>query len=177
VTRRLISRHREQGGQALMEFAIVLPVFLAILLGMVDIGRGVWANNTVANAAREAARYASVHGGSKSNTCPVGPPAPKTVIPGASPTCPYPSPSKEGVRDVARAFTVAGGTGLTIQVCYGIDCSGDADTTDADGNPATNARGTPVTVTVSSQVPMIMGTFLGLGTINVSAASTMLVNH
>jgi hypothetical protein len=175
--RRDSSRRRDQRGQALMEFAIVLPVFLAILLGMIDIGRGVWANNTVANAAREAARYASVHGGTKSNTCPVGPPGEKTEIPVADSTCPYPSPSREGVRDVARAFTVAGGTGLTIEVCYGIDCSGDVDTVNADGDPATNERGTPLTVTVSSQVPMIMGTFLGLGTINVSAKSTMLVNH
>jgi Flp pilus assembly protein TadG len=168
---------RDERGQALMEFAVVLPVFLVILLGMIDIGRGVWANNTVANAAREAARYASVHGGTKANTCPVGPPAEKTEIPPASSTCPFPSPSKDGIREVARSFTVAGGTGLTIQVCYGIDCSGDTDGTDAAGDPATNARGTPVTVTVSSQVPMIMGTFLGLGTINVSATSTMLVNH
>lgn len=163
-------------GQSLVEFALVLPIFLAILVGMVDIGRAVWANNAVANAAREATRYAVVHGGSKENECPVGPPVTtgenQTVIPSASTSCPYPSPSKEGVREVARSFAIASGTPMTIEVCYGIDCSGD---TDAAG--ATNARGTPVTVTVTSQVPMIVPQLVGITQIPVSASSTMLVNH
>jgi len=67
---------------------------------------------------------------------------------------------------------VAGGTDVVVTVCYGSGCTGD---TDIEG--ATNARGTPVTVVVASEVPMIMGTFLGVGTINVSGTSTMLVNH
>jgi hypothetical protein len=160
-------------GQGLAEFALVLPVFLALLLGTVDLGRGIWANNSVANAAREAARWAAVHGGSKTTACPVGPPVDGvTEIPLPSPACPFPSPSKQGVRDVAVGYLVAGGSNVAVTVCYGSGCTGD---TDAIG--ATNARGTPVTVTVSSQVPMIMGNFLGLGTVNVSSTSTMLVNH
>ena len=73
-------------GQGLVEFALVLPVFMVILIGMVDLGRAIWANNSVANSAREAARFASVHGGScedllgsvcsSTNYCPVGPKAP-----------------------------------------------------------------------------------------------------
>jgi hypothetical protein len=170
------TRHRPAGGQALLEFALVLPVFLAALVGLVDVGRAVWANDAVANAAREAARYATVHGGSKENPCPVGPPSTKIeTIPPASPSCPYPSPSKEGVREVARSFSIAGGTGLTVEVCYGSGCSGDVDIQTP--LPATNARGTAVTVRVSSQVPMIIPTLVGLGPINVSATSTMLVNH
>lgn len=163
---------RRQRGQGLVEFALVLPLFTIILLGMIDVGRVIWANNTVANAAREAARYAAVHGGTKANTCPVGPPAEKTVIPAASASCPYPSPSKDGIRATATSFLVAGGTGTVVSVCYATGCSGD---TDAAG--ATNARGTPVTVTVTSQVPMIVGSLLSLGPITVSATSTMLVNH
>jgi hypothetical protein len=61
---------------------------------------------------------------------------------------------------------------MTIEVCYGIDCSGD---TDAVG--ATNARGTPVTVRVTSEVPMIVPQLVGITQIPVSATSTMLVNH
>ena len=173
---RITPRTPRELGQSLVEFALVLPIFLAILIGMVDIGRAVWANNAVANAAREATRYAVVHGGSKENPCPVGPPVTtgqnQTVIPVASTSCPYPSPSKEGVREVARNFAIAGGTPMTIEVCYGIDCSGD---TDAVG--ATNARGTPVTVRVTSQVPMIVPQLVGITQIPVSATSTMLVNH
>jgi hypothetical protein len=170
------SPRRPHDGQGLVEFALVLPIFIAILVGMVDIGRAVWANNSIANAAREAARYATIHGGSKENPCPVGPPVTTgpnaTVIPPASTSCPYPSPSKEGVREAARAFTIASGFPTTVYVCYGTDCSGD---TDAAG--ATNARGTPVTVTITSEVPMILPKLVGIDQIDVSAMSTMLVNH
>lgn len=164
------SMHRSRG-QGLVEFALVIPIFIFVLLGMIDVGRAVWANNAVANAAREAARYATVHGGTKSNTCPVGPPAEKTVIPAASTSCPYPSPSKEGVRTAATPFLIAGGN-ATVSVCYGSGCAGDTDITGA-----TNARGTAVTVTVTSEVSMIVGSFLGLGPVTVTGSSTMLVNH
>jgi TadE-like protein len=168
-------RHHGTGreaGQSLLEFALVIPIFLALLLGIVDVGRAVWANNTVANAAREAARFAAVHGGAKGQPCPVGPLSPdRDPAPPASPSCPHPSPSKESIRDTARGHAVAPGTGMTVEVCYGSGCSGDIDAAGA-----SNARGTPVTVRVSSQVPMIVGNLLGLGTINVSATSTMLVN-
>jgi len=138
---------------------------------MIEVGRVVWANNAVTNAAREGARYATVHGGTKSNTCPVGPPGEKTVIPAASSDCPFPSPSKQGVENEAMPFVVAGGTGTVVTVCYGSGCSGNADAAGA-----TNARGTPVTVTVTSQVSMMVS-FLGIGPFTVSSTSTMLVNH
>jgi hypothetical protein len=176
-TPRRAGRSRERG-QALLEFALILPIFVVAILGLIDVGRAIWANNAVANAAREAARYAAVHGGSQTNPCPVGPPGEKTVIPPASASCPYPSPSKEGVRETARQFLIAGGSNVVITVCYGSGCSGDTDITSPPAaTAATNVRGTAVTVKVSSQVPMIMGTLLGLEPIGVSATSTMLVNH
>lgn len=51
---------RGQRGQSLVEVALVLPILLLILLGVFDFGRAVLAFNTVANAAREAARVAIV---------------------------------------------------------------------------------------------------------------------
>ena len=174
MTARAVTRAGRQAerGQALLEFALVIPIFLTLLIGMVDIGRIVWANNTVSNAAREAARFAVVHGGSRSTMCPVGPPATVTIIPAASASCPFPSPSKEAVRDAARAFVVAGGSSVTITVCYGSGCSGDTDTFGA-----TNARGPPVTVRVASRVDMIVSALVGITSAGVSAESTMLVNH
>lgn len=170
--RRVGTGRRRQGGQGLVEFSLVIPIFLVILIGMVDVGRAIWANNALANAAREGARHAIVHGGSKSNACPIGPPAALTVIPVASASCPFPSPSKEAIRNITRQFLVAAGGNVSVTVCYGTGCSGD---TDAVG--ATNERGTPVTVTVSSRVDTIVGTLLGLGTFDLDATSTMLVNH
>jgi len=162
---------RGSRGQALMEFAIVLPVFLAMLLAIVDVGRVVWANNSLANAAREAARFAIVHGGSAGTACPVGPPGPDVIFPPVSASCPYPSPSTQAIVDVARQFAFAGGTNIVVEVCYGTGCSGNAHT------QATNARGTRVTVTVRSDVQLVAGVFLGLADYTVTGQSTMLVNH
>lgn len=48
-------------GQALVEFSIALIPFLFLLMGVVDLGRGIYTNNGVAEAAREIARVTSVH--------------------------------------------------------------------------------------------------------------------
>lgn len=48
-------------GQALPEFAIALIPFLFLIMGVLDLGRGVYTNNGVAQAAREIARVTSVH--------------------------------------------------------------------------------------------------------------------
>lgn len=43
-------------GQSLVEFAIVLPVFLWLVMGIADFGRGIASYALVANCAREGAR-------------------------------------------------------------------------------------------------------------------------
>jgi hypothetical protein len=47
-------------GQALVEFALILPILLILLLGILDFGRAVAAYNSVSNAARSAVRVAIV---------------------------------------------------------------------------------------------------------------------
>jgi Flp pilus assembly protein TadG len=49
-------------GQAMVEFAIVLPIFILLLVGIIDGGRVIFANNQLAEIAREGARYGSVQG-------------------------------------------------------------------------------------------------------------------
>jgi len=162
-------------GQTLIEFAILLPVLLMMIMGALDLGRIVWANDMIGNAAREGARYAIVHGASKTTSCPVGPPGPDTTIPAASPACPHPSPSKEGIRDAARNWAIAAGNTVTVHVCYGVGCSGDTDTAAAITSGA--VRGTPVTVSVASRVDMAAAALIGITGADVSASATMLVNH
>ena len=56
-----MSRHNAEGrGQAMVEFALVIPIFVLLLVGLFDVGRAVFAHHTVNNAAREAARLAIV---------------------------------------------------------------------------------------------------------------------
>ena len=53
-------RRRSGRGQALVEFALVLPLLVLLMLGLFDLGRAVYAFSTVNNAAREGGRLAIV---------------------------------------------------------------------------------------------------------------------
>ena len=53
-------RRRVPRGQALVEFALVLPIVLLLMMGVFDFGRAVFAYNSLSNAAREGARVAIV---------------------------------------------------------------------------------------------------------------------
>ncbi len=55
-------------GQALVEFSLAILVFLVMLVGIFDIGRGIYTYNGVAEAAREIARITSTHVGSPVGT-------------------------------------------------------------------------------------------------------------
>lgn len=48
-------------GQALVEFALVIPLFLLLMVALFDLGRAVFAYNTLTNAAREGVRLAIVN--------------------------------------------------------------------------------------------------------------------
>jgi Flp pilus assembly protein TadG len=55
------SRREREGGQSLVEFSVALIPFLFLVMGVIDLGRGIYTNNGTAQAARELARVASVH--------------------------------------------------------------------------------------------------------------------
>jgi len=176
-----MTRHDKPRGQAMVEFALVIPIFILLMVALFDFGRVIWVNDTLATAAREAARYAIVHGGSATTLCPAGPPGPDSQVPATD--CPpypngtaYPTGSREAIKDVARRWASSTGN-LTVSVCYGVvtTCANDADqvTTPA----PTNERGTQVTVTVSALVDLSVPSLVGFSGFNLSASSTMLVNH
>lgn len=58
MTRR--SARRRPRGQTMVEFALMLPVFILMLVGIFDAGRAVFAYHTVSNAAHEGGRQAIV---------------------------------------------------------------------------------------------------------------------
>jgi Flp pilus assembly protein TadG len=57
------NQHRSQhpAGQSLVEFALVLPVLLLLVLGAMDLARMFSTKITLTNAAREGANYLSRH--------------------------------------------------------------------------------------------------------------------
>jgi hypothetical protein len=54
-------RRYRTAGQSTVEFALSVIVFVTLLCGVFDLGRGVYQNNGLAQAARELARVTSVH--------------------------------------------------------------------------------------------------------------------
>ncbi len=64
------SCHREphrRRAAAMVEMALVLPVFLTVVMGILEFGRGMWVGNMVTNAAREGARLAVLDGTTNSH--------------------------------------------------------------------------------------------------------------
>ena len=56
------TRTAERRGAAVVEFAIVAPVLLLLLLGMIECGRMIMVQQSITTAAREGARTAIVEG-------------------------------------------------------------------------------------------------------------------
>src|SRR3954468_3081543 len=113
---------RHSRGQSLAEFALVIPLFLVMLFGIIDIGRVIWANDALANAAREGARYASVTGSSLVT----------------------PTSTKVDIKTDARNYAIAAGTNVTVTVCYSAVTTASATagcTGDSDQGTARNDRG------------------------------------
>ena len=153
------SARRRSAGQALAEVALVAPLFFLMVFGIIDLARVIWANDVAANAAREGARYASVHAGYSDLTVVV---------------------SKDEIKDHAKEYVIAGGQNIIVTVCFsGVHiasyqggCTGD---TDEFGY--LYERGNLVSVTVTSNVPTLLGTFFGNGQWTVTGASTVLINN
>jgi len=55
------SRRRGAAGQSLVEFALVFPVLIIMLIAIFDFGRLVFAYNAITNAAREGARVGIIN--------------------------------------------------------------------------------------------------------------------
>lgn len=173
-----MKRRHGPRGQAMVEFALTLPILILLLVSVFDLGHVVWANNAISTAAREAARFAVVHGGSNSSECPQGP------LPGSwsgtrSPDCGFTTSSltvdsREGIENEASRWLSGVGGATAVSVCYGevTSCSGDVDEPGA-----TNERGTKVTVTVTTTIGLAAPSLVGFGNFTFSATSTMLVNH
>jgi|SRR5581483_5083430 Flp pilus assembly protein TadG len=50
------ARPQLDSGQSLVEFALTLPLLILVIMGVFDLGWGIYAKNTIADAAREGAR-------------------------------------------------------------------------------------------------------------------------
>jgi len=148
-------------GQALPEFALVVPLILLMAIGTLDLGRVLLAMDTSANAAREAARFAIVNSGS------VG-------FLAAAPV--------SAIKDRARETAIGAAADMTVTVCYSlatppVSVAASACTSDMNANLSSYNRGTPVTVVVRTRINLLTPTLLGMSGFNVEGSSTMLINN
>jgi Flp pilus assembly protein TadG len=167
-----MTRRTNPRGQSMVEFALIFPIFILLLVGIFDLGRVIWVNDTLATAAREAARYAIVHGAKAA--CPVGPAPVGTEVTAPPADCPFPAPSRQAIKEVAQKWAAGTSADVTVHVCYGAVTTC---TSDTDQPNATTTRGTQVMVTVTSVVKLSLPSLAGISGFDLSATSTMLVNH
>jgi Flp pilus assembly pilin Flp len=55
--RRLYQRARDEAGAAIIEFALVAPLLLVLVWGIIETGRAFYTLNSLASAVRDGARY------------------------------------------------------------------------------------------------------------------------
>ena len=56
-----MKNQRRYSGQSIIEFALVFPLVLFLIIGFLDVGRIIFYYSSLTNAVREATRYAIVH--------------------------------------------------------------------------------------------------------------------
>ena len=150
---RMVGRLRgSEGGQALIELAVVLPVFLLIVFGLIDVGRLVYTNSTISQAAREGARLAAAEArwiGSTHPACVSDESGITSDRPGAH-VCPVDVAAfKSHVSDAVERMTVAVGPITRVHVSCndgsGLDPTPSGDWTEGSGgNGCANDDGDPI---------------------------------
>jgi hypothetical protein len=191
MSRRGTTKPREEG-QGLVEIALVLPVFLLVLVGIFDVGRLVYTNASLSQAAREGARLAAAEAGwigLSSSGCV----ASESAITGANPgahICPSNIAAfKSHVTSAVNRMAVSLGPISAIHVSCnagdGVDpepagawteTSGGNGCDDGAGNPL-GATGELVSVRVEhtyQPITPIIGSFIG--SIPLSGSATMVIN-
>lgn len=148
-------RPRRARSQAMVELALVLPVSLLIMMGVLDFGRAYLLNVSVQQGAREAARFAS--------TAASRPIVTDTLI--RQRLIESSAPAMGGVADTCTSgagCTDAMGTVWTITVTPS----------------GTKTAGSPVTVTAEGQLPLFTGFltgYVGMSTIRLFGSATFIV--
>ena len=168
-------RSTGQGGQGIAEFALVFPIIVLLLVAVFDMGRAVYAYNSIANAARQGARVAAVnqlYPADSVTVCNESMPVEDTA-PGTTPTW------------SARACAASAATSLGVQPSQvGVGYAPPAGVTlDCPAGPAPSAStpfhvGCIVSVTVTYQWSAITPIIGGLmGPISMSSTSQMPVER
>jgi hypothetical protein len=163
---------RRSAGQALVEFAIVIPLFVLLLAATFDGGRLVYMNTVLSQAAREAARVASVEASW------VGSHDPACNKPGG-PVCPASFDALlADARSAANHLIVPFGPIPLSDIMISCDAAGAAPTGEWTGQScASSSPGSVVSIRVRSTysaVTPVFGQFVD--DVSLSGYATMIIN-
>jgi Flp pilus assembly protein TadG len=170
-------RSRERGAANLIEAAFTLPVLIIFVLGVMDFSRAVYAYHFVAEAAREATRYASVRGSACkqwTNDCPADHQGSdvasyvQTLEPSGIPFTNPPS--------YTTACTGASAAGCISVVSSYPGQSGGWPVGCTSGNNGENP-GCPVSVTVTYTFAFVFQSHFSLGKIALPSTSEMVITQ
>jgi hypothetical protein len=174
-------RHRPASGdrsigQAMVEFALIAPIFFLILFSIIDFGRAVYYIQALNNAAREGARYAIVHGGN--SLTPSGPMPPEIPIK-PNPYDPNGTYVIKAVKDYAIGVIDASPADFVVAVSWCSqatvpDCPDDAVAPTGNG---TNDRGDTVVVDVTYTFRPFISGIVPLPTFTLTGGSTLVINN
>jgi hypothetical protein len=145
----------------------VVPLFLILVLGIVDFARGIFTYSVLSNAAREGARYAMVHG-TLSVDNPPGPSGPGTPDPDGFV---YVAPKARELALTLDASTISIGT------CWGFGCSIASDCVTPTDTANAPVPDIPVTVRACYDFQPITASFLRVGPLRLSAQATSTITH
>jgi hypothetical protein len=181
-------KHHGRRGQALAEFALVFPVFMLLVFGVIETARFVYTDVALSQAAREGARLAAVEArwiGDTGMSCVGSPSAVTTANPGAH-VCPADTAAlKAHVVEAVNRMVVGLGTVSDVYVsCNAGAADGDpAPTGDWDestvpypgcgGNGTPNGTGDLVSVRIVYEFNPILPL---LGPMSRTASATMAIN-
>jgi Flp pilus assembly protein TadG len=149
-------RRATRPGAVTLEAAIVLPVFLVLILGTIDLAVGVSRYNTLSQAARHGARAAVVHGSLAAPGWEGGPWGAAAIDASATATG---VPAVDAVRPVL------------------VNCPLDESRVRVEWPDGTNVAGHPVRVTVTTTYRPVLTYLFGNPAIALTASSTMPIAH
>ncbi|MDB5308375.1 MAG: TadE family protein [Gemmataceae bacterium] len=147
-----LSRGKGRSGVTTVEMAIVGPIALILIIGIMDIGLAVWSYNNISEAVREGGRYAQIHG-SKYAAWAATQPAGTTPASG-------PAANDANVDKVVRSYSFVSQSNLTVTSSW----------PNGDNHP-----NSPVTIDATyTYSPTLI---FGLGTLTLKTSSTMYINY
>lgn len=115
LLRRAKGRHRGRSrsrGQGLVEFALVFPLFILLVMAIVDLGLSVFAYNSITNAAREGARLAIVNQDTAKVTTRAKSQA--SVARSQTVTVDYYQPNTDGTPDTTKACPIGSASYIAV---------------------------------------------------------------